>query len=281
MFEAIKKEHGNEASYECREINNVVIDGVLFTESTLRAAVRNNPYTRLNMCLDVIFGKKKLNILEVGVNQGKLIESILPRKDGVEVYAVEPNPDVITDLQKKFPPNVHIYNIGLGNKTGEGILHITKEARNSSQFKPNMNSVHLKRENFQKTGLDGFEVVKTAPFRIVEGDWLLKKIGIDEIDLMSVNTQGSEFQILEGTKNFLSSGRVKSILIENDLDDRYLGAKDDFADQQLFLRDNGFKLFDFILIRDLMPVGIRRIYPLYIHESADPERHMAQKSSQR
>ena len=280
MFEAIKKKQGDKASYERRKIDNVVIDGALFTESTLRAAIRKDPYTRLNTCLDVIFGVKKLTVLEVGVNKGKLIQSILTRQHGVEVHAIEPNPDVIVDLQNKFPSNVHIYNIGLGNKSGEGVLYITKEARNSSQFKPNMSSIHLTRESFQKTGLDGFEVVKTVPFRIVEGDWLMKKVDVDEIDLMSVNTQGSEFQILEGTKNFISSGRVKSILIENDLDDRYLGAKDDFADQQLFLRDNGFKLFDFILIRDLLPVGIRRIYPLYVHESADPEKRVAKKLKQ-
>ncbi len=239
----------------------------MYTEDKLRAGIRANLKVRLNTCLDVIFDDKKINMLEVGVYRGNLIASILARPSGARVYAVEPNPEVVHEVKKRFTTDVSFYNVGLGNKSGEGILYVTEHTGYSSQFEPNPAGSHSKRIYNDKLGSDGFEVVKKIPFEIIEGDKFLNGIGVKSIDFMSLNTQGTEYQILEGLKNFLSSGRIKTILVENDLENRYLGAKDDFAEQQALLRDNGFQLFDIVLIRELLPVGIRRLYPLYVHES--------------
>ena len=97
---------------------------------------------------------------------------------------------------------------------------------------------------------------------------------IIEIDLLSLNTQGSEFSILKGLRQSLKSGKIKSILLENDLDNRYIGASDDFVEQQVLLKECGFRLFDIVLIREFLKekAGIRRIYPFYVHRSADIER---------
>ena len=94
------------------------------------------------------------------------------------------------------------------------------------------------------------------------------------IDFLSLNTQGSEFAILKGLNQSLNSGKIKSILLENDLDNRYIGATDDFIEQQIFLKECGFKLFEIVLIRELMKkkAGVKRIYPFYVHRSVDIER---------
>lgn len=271
MHEAIRAaKTSNE--WHTREIEHLLVDGTIYNEELLSLALRDNFHKRLCNCLKMLFGKRNLTMVEVGVNQGKTISYLCKNRDNMDIFAIEPNADVIPDLKDRFSKNVKIFNHGLGDKNGEGILHITKSPRNSSQFMPNPEFNNLGRVNINKKEVNEFEVVKKMPFQIITGDNFVEDKKIDSVDLLSLNTQGSEFLILKGFLNSLKSGIVKSILLENDLDNRYLGVNDDFVDQQVLLKNNGFVLFDILLIRNLGPAGIRRLYPFYVHESINIKR---------
>ena len=264
MHEVFKEQGG----WKKREIEKLLLDGQIYSHETLALALRSNkPYEKLCKCLKRLFGDKKLSVVEVGVNEGKLISSLCKTIENVDVYAIEPNIDIIDDLKNKFSKNVKIFSHGLGENNGKGKLYVTRAARNSSQFMPNPDFSKLGKINIQKKNRGDFDVVKTIPFEILTGDNFVVNNDIKGIDLLSLNTQGSEFMIMKGFLNSFKSGLIKSVLLENDLDQRYLNANDDFVDQQVLLKKHGFNLFDIILIRNLGSVGIRRLYPLYVHES--------------
>lgn len=270
MYEVIREGQPS-GQAKIREIKEILIDQDIYTKESISLALRQNPHKKLSDCLQLLNGNKRLTVVEVGVNEGKTISHLLEDRPNTDIFAIEPNTDVIPELKNKFPINVKIFNHGLGEIKGKAILHITKAPRNSSQFMPNPDYIKTGRMKMKREP-DGFDVVKTIPFQIITGDDFLIEQKIDNVDLLQLNTQGSEFMILKGFSNSLKSGKIKSILLENDLDKRYLGVKDDFVDQQILLRDNGFALFDILLIRNLMPAGMRRLYPLYVHESININR---------
>ena len=140
-----------------------------YDEKKLLQLIRDNPHKRLADCLEVIFKQKKLSILEVGVNEGTLIQNLLKRRPNTMVYAIEPNPKIIAKLREKMPENVQIFNFGLGESDGNSTLYITKATRNSSQFKPNPNYQKL---TMKRDGMPGdvFDVTDEVNFKIVRGD---------------------------------------------------------------------------------------------------------------
>lgn len=270
MYEVIREGQPS-GQAKIREIKEILVDQDLYNKQTISLALRQNPHKKLCDCLRMLNGNKRLTVVEVGVNEGQTISHLLADRENTDIFAIEPNTDVIPKLKNKFPNNVRIFNHGLGEVKGEATLYVTKAARNSSQFMPNPDFIKTGRMRIKKEP-DGFDVVKTIPFQIITGDDFLIEQKIDNVDLLQLNTQGSEFMILKGFSNSFKSGKIKSILLENDLDKRYLGVKDDFVDQQILLRDNGFALFDILLIRNMIPAGMRRLYPLYVHESININR---------
>ena len=272
-MEALEPSTSKPGAFKPKPIEFIQLKKGIYSEKLLLRQIRNDPHQRLADCLEVIFGQKNLSVLEVGVNEGVLIQNLIERRPNTTVYAVEPNSKIIPKLRKEMPKNVQIFNFGLGESDQNATLYITKETRNSSQYKPNPNYQRLMHERDGKPG-DVFNVIDEVNFKIIRGDDFLASEKIGNIDFLSLNTQGSEFAILKGLNQSLNSGKIKSILLENDLDNRYIGATDDFIEQQIFLKECGFKLFEIVLIRELMKkkAGVKRIYPFYVHRTVDIER---------
>ena len=273
MMEALEESSSTPGLFKPKPIKYIRLKKGVYSEKLLLRHLRDDPFQRLADCLEVIFGQKDLSVLEVGVNEGVLIQNLIARRPNTIVYAVEPNSRIIPKLRKKMPRNVQIFNFGLGEFDENATLYLTKATRNSSQYKPNPNYQRLMHERDGKTG-DVFDVTDEVDFEIIKGDDFLASEKIENIDFLSLNTQGSEFAILKGLNQSLKSGKIKSILLENDLDNRYIGASDDFVGQQIFLKECGFKLFEIVLIRELVKkkAGVSRIYPFYVHRSVDIER---------
>ena len=273
MMEALKRSASNPERFDAYPIKYVRLGKEVFKEKMLLRLIRIESHQRLANCLEVIFKQKDISVLEVGVNEGKLIKKLLKRRPNSKVYAIEPNSKMITKLREELPKNVQIFNFGLGESDSNATLYITKATRNSSQYKPNPNYQKLMVERDGKPN-DVFDVIDEINFQVIRGDDFLASNNISEIDFLSLNTQGSEFSILKGLKKSLKSGKIKSIMLENDLDNRYVGASDDFVEQQVLLKECGFRLFEIIVIRDLYlkKAGMRRLYPFYVHHSVEIER---------
>jgi len=59
--------------------------------------------------------------------------------------------------------------------------------------------------------------LKTSTYEIVNGITLyslLKKLGIEKVDLIKIDAEGSELDVIEGLKQYLTSHRVDNMIVE-------------------------------------------------------------------
>lgn len=102
----------------------------------------------------------------------------------------------------------------------------------------------------------------------------MNKKNIKELDLISINTQGTEFDILKGFSSALSEERIKAVKVEIDFMTRY---ETHYANSQLasitgLLAEHGFDLFDILAIKNSTPAGIAMLVPLFVHKSVNVDR---------
>jgi FkbM family methyltransferase len=129
-----------------------------------------------------------------------------------------------------------IFPTALTSQPGNLTLHVTAEEGDSSVLAPNLRFL----DRFPRA--ERFDVVET---RTVEGDTLdnqLAEGGVDHVDFIKLDTQGSELMVLEGARDTLGRG-VFGIDVEVELNPMYNG-QPLLPDVDDFLRPLGYELFD-------------------------------------
>jgi FkbM family methyltransferase len=144
-------------------------------------------------------------VIDVGANMGMFTMYLLENFRGVRVHSIEPMPDtfeVFRENLSRFPGrSVHAYNTALGSET---------DSRMEISFFPFMtgnSTAHLETKEDNKAALSGVftkeeidficdsrtvTVPSTTLSSIIDGN------GIDRIDLLKIDTEGSEAEILKG-----------------------------------------------------------------------------------
>ena len=116
-------------------------------------------------------------------------------------------------------------------------------------------------------------VKEKQPFDICTGDEYFQDKGISECHVLSINTQGTELAILRGLSDSMEKGLIKTIKIEVDFQLRYSGQNSSqfLGIEQLMYRF-GYRMFEILLIKNMVPAGIQMLDILYVHESVDVPR---------
>jgi len=152
-----------------------------------------------------------------------------------EVHLVEADKAAHGDLLKTWAttPDFFFYNIALSNYTGIGKFYITNKADCSSLLKPN-DEILLERAR-PRTDLTNYKVesVNVDTLDNVFAD-------LPYITLLKLDTQGSEYEILQGAERILP--RVQKIWCEANHDQWYQRQKvqEDIVE---FLESHGFKIY--------------------------------------
>jgi len=110
-------------------------------------------------------------------------------KGRMKVVSVEPNPT--DNLNYNHP-------IGLSNKNQMGKLYITEDSKCSSVYKPNEKLL----QNFNIQNTSGKGIVNEIDIQLLTGDEVLDSVEI--IDFLKVDTQGSEYSIIDGLSKVLA-----------------------------------------------------------------------------
>lgn len=129
-----------------------------------------------------------------------------------------------------------VFRTALASRPESLELHLTAEESNSSLLMPNRPFL----SRFSPAGR--FEVIET---HTVEADTLdnqLAQGGIERVDFIKLDTQGSELMILEGARETLGRG-VFGIEVEVELNPLY-EEQPLLSDVDRFLRPFGYELFD-------------------------------------
>lgn len=171
-------------------------------------------------------------LVDVGSANGLYtpFKKIRKNEKNVIIYTFDPEK---TGFQNNIDKDNINFNLGLYNDKVLGKLYITKKKECSSLFEPNM-ELMSKYENPQR-----FKVVEIIDVELERLDSIVKK----NVDIIKLDTQGSEYEILEGCGNLLTD--VKIIVIEVEFDKIYLDQKL-FMDLYYFLKNKNFKLIKFL-----------------------------------
>ena len=144
--------------------------------------------------------KNPLNIVDVG-SSGRCKEVNLLAKIS-NVYTIDPRPESYNQDFNQFQN----FALGLFYKEGIRKLFITHDPRASSIYEPNKSVISQWRKD------DAFNLEKTDDIECTTLDILMSKSNVHSIDLLKLDTQGSELDILLGASDYIS--KVSIIKIE-------------------------------------------------------------------
>tara|TARA_B100001250_G_scaffold364883_1_gene345249 strand:+ start:1824 stop:2516 length:693 start_codon:yes stop_codon:yes gene_type:complete len=142
-------------------------------------------------------------IVDIGSNVGSFIDSINRFDNNYFFHSIEPNLELIKYQKKKYRKlkRINFYNLAISNKGGESPFYIRTPSSHSS----------LKEEHIDSEFNNEVSIKKVKTLAL---DTFVKSENITKIDLLKIDTEGSEIDILESSKNLIKSGLIKYIKIE-------------------------------------------------------------------
>ena len=156
-----------------------------------------------------------------------------------KVLCFEPFPESFGVLKKNTQgfPNIVLNNIALGAETGSVTFH-------SNHFSATNSILPTSEKGHETWGRGTLETIEEIVVPVQRLDDHVVEHDIERIDILKLDTQGSEYLVLKGAENTMSKGMIKLIYTEIIVMPTYEGQKD--LDHVLrILREYGFELFNF------------------------------------
>ena len=187
--------------------------------------------------LKEIFGKNKINYVDIGTNEGSFLEYLSKFFLFKKIICFEPIHELSQKLNKKFKKykNIEIYNLALSNKNENKKFYQYNISSQSSFYKQNNIFKSLK-------SLKRISRVKTVIF----DDKFKSK---SKIDFCKIDVQGEEVNVLKGMKKNLKRKSIKLIKIEISFIERYQGSKPNFFNIVSFLMKYNYHLISISKIK--------------------------------
>jgi FkbM family methyltransferase len=173
-------------------------------------------------------------VLDVGAHQGEWSSAAAQALPTATIFAVEPAPPSLRVLRERTAGHsrIHVIDRALGERAG----------RASLAYDPRHSSMATLVPAESRSAAQSFEVTVTT------GDQLLAGEGLEVVDLLKIDAEGSDLAVLRGFGGALDAGRIRVVQFE-------VSAWNAVA---------GVWLRDFVDI--LVPAGflLGRIYPGYV-----------------
>jgi FkbM family methyltransferase len=185
--------------------------------------------------------KEKITYFDIGANQGNF--SLLPLWDSsIACYGFEPNPAMYEILNENIKlnsleNNVRTFNIGVSdvNKKLELKVPVDDNDHGLSTFADEPT------ERFSYDGkLGHYKIVESDCFTI---DTIVQILGIQSVDVIKIDTEGSELSILIGGMGFIKKHKPVIIMEYQDVNTRMFGYNRDECLQ--LLKGYGYNSFHF------------------------------------
>jgi FkbM family methyltransferase len=148
---------------------------------------------------------KRQTVFDVGANRGDYVKLVLGKfkNTPVEIFAFEPGREQFKYMQSNYlKPNVHIFNVACGEKSGECFLYLGGDGGEFSSLYPSVfkGDTKIKPEKIK---------VKT-----VKLDDIVYRQKLNKINLLKIDTEGSEFEVLRGCLEAIDSRIIEMIQFE-------------------------------------------------------------------
>lgn len=197
---------------------------------------KNNPFLVLKRLL-----QEEIIFIDVGANEGQTIDIIANIFPKADIYSFEPTLELRAKLKKKYVNNnkVHLNFLGLSNYEGKSIFFTSEHSATNSILDPNVALYekfnHPITNILRKKQLYEINVTTLS-------NWYRYNRELGIVDVLKIDTQGSEFLILEGSKDIFD--KIKIVLFEIQFEQFYLDSPL-FTKSFELLYKHSFYLLDF------------------------------------
>ena len=184
-------------------------------------------------------------LLDVGAHKGESIISFSKNLNIKKIYSFEASQisfkilsKKIKDIKFKFPEmKIIIENIALGSSDKKIKIKHFNESSSSTINKINIDSNYFKKKKKFLYGSKVSKYYKEFKVKQITLDNYLELKGINKVDFIKIDTEGYEFEILNGLKKNIK--HVKVILFEHHYHDM-IRKNYNFSDIHMFLKENNF-----------------------------------------
>ncbi len=186
---------------------------------------------------------KPLLVFDVGAHYGETIKLFLKNLNIEKIYSFEASPQNFQILKKKIykiqSDKVEVYNYGLGEKISNNFINQTTESSSSTINELNKNSKYFEKKLKVLNIKDKETFYHKLPIKIITLDYFIEKNNIQHVDLIKIDTEGYEFNIIQGLSKHCP--KIKMIYFEHHYDDMII--KDyKFTDIHQLLIKKGFMM---------------------------------------
>ncbi len=167
-----------------------------------------------------IFKKKKINIIDVGASDGISSKFFLNNLNVNKIFCFEPQKTFYPDLfdLKKKNSNIRIFKHGLGLKKNDQILFVPYTSFFGKIFYLSTYTFPKKKDLLKQIKLDFLIQPKVEKIKIKLKKFKPTK---DKIDLIKIDTNGSEYDVILSLINLIKKYKPVLIIENNDVKNIY------------------------------------------------------------
>jgi len=198
---------------------------------------RNEPAgLELDHDLPLIVTAGRPVIFDVGANVGQSIDlfsRLFPRSS---IYAFEPAADCFALLNEKYTnERVRLFQVALSSSDG---------TREFFCYQRSVLNSLLPLDTHPANPFANMEMINRTVVTTRAVDSIIRDVGVSQIDLLKIDTQGWDYEVLLGAQRALADGRVAAVMVELNFIPMYRGQR--FGETiSSYLREQEFHLIDF------------------------------------
>ena len=163
-----------------------------------------------NVAMRTIVGESASVVVDVGAHQGSTSVRFAETFPEARIFALEPDPENFAILVRQVRSVKRIVPIGraAAERTGPATLYRTRFDQAHSLRRPAADA-----PRYLASG-DLLEEMGPVPIETISLDDFCVENGLDHIDVLKIDAQGSELEILEGGKGLFSRGAATLVFLE-------------------------------------------------------------------
>jgi FkbM family methyltransferase len=154
------------------------------------------------------WGGSVLTIFDVGANAGQFAVEALDELPNAHIYSFEPHPQTFRRLTAVVSdPRLSPYQLAFGNQIGQTTLYVYGDTGGDGSL---INSLVPNAQFPTRFGYSAKEI--SVPCTTV--DAFCKEKGINQIDLLKVDTEGGDLFVLHGARRMMEQARIRFVYVE-------------------------------------------------------------------